>query len=128
MKERRRLAIASPLRQGMSLVFITPSLYPESIYSPSPNSVESPNPARRASSTLLKLLATSKHKNLQIHLKKGVLKGKDHSSQVWRAELEVAGRRKKVVVKLYAEALFELPTPTMPRSTEQENVESEAQA
>ncbi|GAA5893180.1 uncharacterized protein JCM6883_007590 [Sporobolomyces salmoneus] len=110
-KARRRAAKASPLRKGSLLAFTLPSLYPDAIHNSRNESVDLPNPPRRASTTLLQHLQSSRSEKMQIKLKKGLVKGKDQYSQVWRAEMEVEGRKRKVILKLYAEALLHIPVP-----------------
>ncbi|GAA5893386.1 uncharacterized protein JCM6883_007648 [Sporobolomyces salmoneus] len=130
-KARRRLAKASPLRKGSFLSFTLPSLYPDAIYRSRDESVDSPNPPRRPSAALLEQLKSSKPENKQIKLKKGLVKGKDQYSQVWRGEMKVNGKKYKVILKLYAEALYHLPVPPFfdqGWSSQEERAQHEAEA
>ncbi|GAA5844491.1 hypothetical protein JCM5353_001613 [Sporobolomyces roseus] len=108
-KERRQIAKASPLRKQTLLHFSLPSIYPASTYDPILSFPQSPNPPRQASQSLLTLLSDSSSRPLALKLVKGIQKGSGRWSQVWRAEIEVEGRKRKVVVKLYAESLFPIP-------------------
>ncbi|GAA5955147.1 hypothetical protein JCM3765_003208 [Sporobolomyces pararoseus] len=111
MKERSRIAVSSPLRKDTSISFKLPSLYPEAIYRDHPNSLDSPNPIRQAATTLLDKLRSPNSQEMSLKLVKGIRKGKKKRSQVWKAEAKVGGEVVKVVIKLYAEALFDLPIP-----------------
>ena len=106
---RQRIARASPLRKDTLLSFSLPSLYPKAVYDTSMKAEESPNTARHASQSLLKLLNDDERGRLNVKLVKGIQKGSGELSQVWKGSIEVEGRRRKVVVKLFAEALFPLP-------------------
>ena len=108
-KERQQIAKASPLRKSTLLPFSLPSLYPESVYDSTMSFPQSPNPLRQASQSLLNLLSGTSPRPLALKLTKGIVKGAGAWSQVWRAEIDVEGRRRKVVVKLYAESLFPIP-------------------
>ena len=109
LTERQRIAKASPLRKDSLLPFSLPSLYPQAIYSASLQAKVSANTARHASESLLKLLKDDKVGKLNVKLVKGIQKGSGELSQVWKGSIEVEGRKRKVVVKLFVEALFPLP-------------------
>jgi len=106
---RQRIARASPLRKDTLLSFSLPSLYPKAVYDTSTQAKESSNTARHASQSLLKLLNDDERGRLNVRLVRGIQKGSGELSQVWKGSIEVEGRRRKVVVKLFAEALFPLP-------------------
>lgn len=108
-KQRRQIAKASPLRKQTLLHFSLPSLYPASTYDSTSSLPQSPNPPRQASQSLLTLLNGTSPRPLALKLTKGIVKGAEVWSQVWRAEMEVEGRKRKVIVKLYAESLFPNP-------------------
>jgi len=108
-KERRQIAKASSLRKQTLLHFSLPSLYPNSTYNSALSFPQSPNPPRQASQSLLTLLSDSSPRPLTLKLVKGIVKGAGSWSQVWRAEIDVQGRKRKVIVKLYAESLFPIP-------------------
>ncbi|GAA5974569.1 hypothetical protein JCM5350_001194 [Sporobolomyces pararoseus] len=128
MKTRRRFAKAAPLRKGALIPFQLPSLYPEAVYD---ESEVRPQAARRPNSTLLTHLRSARSGALYVELIKGLKKGKDRSSQVWRGEVkDVGGPSHSIIVKLYAEALYELPAPPTDVlwSTAEEKYGREAQA
>ncbi|GAA5974671.1 hypothetical protein JCM5350_001240 [Sporobolomyces pararoseus] len=108
LKQRRRIATASPFRKQSFVNFSFPSLSPNSVYSPS--AVASyrvpPESRRNVNGWLLKYLSLGQGQS-RIKLVKGISKGKNKYSQVWKATIEIGnGRVEKVVVKLFAEAFF----------------------
>ncbi|GAA5832027.1 hypothetical protein JCM3766R1_003692 [Sporobolomyces carnicolor] len=109
LRERRRLAKASPFRKGSQVTFELPSLYPKAIYSPHDRPSNSPNPLRLANTSLLEFLKGSETKEAEVRLREGVRRGVNFRSQVWSGDIKVEGKRHKIIVKLYAEALYLLP-------------------
>lgn len=100
LRARQKVIKASPLRKNTLLPFNLPSIYPESTYSPDQCTTESPNPPRQSSESLLALLGANSRRTLSLKLVKGIEK----KSSVWRAHIDVEGRKRKVVVKLYVDS------------------------
>ncbi|GAA5832141.1 hypothetical protein JCM3766R1_003737 [Sporobolomyces carnicolor] len=108
-RERRRLAKASPFRKGSTVSFELPSLYPKAVYTPHDRPSNSPNPHRLANTALLKFLQGSETETAEVRLREGVRRGVNFRSQVWIGDIKVEGKRHKIIVKIYAEALYLIP-------------------
>ncbi|GAA5841132.1 hypothetical protein JCM9279_000548 [Rhodotorula babjevae] len=121
--ERALAALAKPLDAGLVLQPTSPPLRLDML-SPALDSrtsrsdtdmparlVESPNPLRAANRALLGAARTrGGWRGISLHLIKGLQVGHGKYAQVWSAEVDVDGRKcGRVVVKLFAEALWPLP-------------------
>ncbi|BGP15068.1 hypothetical protein JCM10213_002788 [Rhodosporidiobolus nylandii] len=112
---RRREAKKHPLLPGNVLQLTAPSLRSDVFTSraTAPSSASPIPPRRPASPLLLDALSPASGRApvpYPVSLIRGIQTGKDQWARVWQAEIDVDGKREKVVLKLFVEALFPRPT------------------